>query len=241
MPHYRLYYAPGACSLAVHIALEVLQAGGHADYATTRVLLPAGDQRKPEFLAVNPRGHVPVLSYRVDGEAQTLTESLAILRLLVDRHPHAGLLPVAPTAAARAWEWLSWLATDVHAHAFMQVFYPARYAADAAAQAAVEDSGRALLSRYWADLESRLPADILDNGYALGAFSLVDAMLIVFYRWAVRYGFEPQQHYPRWTALSMRTLAHDSVRRAFADECIRLDDPLPARQPAFTATQEHVA
>ncbi|MGH8445434.1 MAG: glutathione S-transferase family protein [Solimonas sp.] len=256
MPHYRLYYAPGACSLAPHIALEELQAAGFADYATTRLLLPAGDQRRPEFLAVNPRGHVPVLSFRLDetpdASAGTLTENLAILRFLATRHPEAKLLPGDAAGDARAWEWLSWLATDVHAHAFMQVFYPARYAADGAAQAAVEASGRALLTRYWADLESRLPDGVLapvgeaqgedraeERGYALGAFSVVDAYLIVFFRWAKRYGFAPQERYPRWTALTMRTLARPAVQRVFAEERVSLDDPLPAR-PAVAVLHENL-
>ena len=238
MPHYRLYYAPGACSLAPHIALEEIQLAGLADYATTRLLLPAGDQRKPEFLAVNARGHVPVLAFRLDGEAQTLTENLAILRFLAEQHPAAKLLPADALGTARAWEWLSWLATDVHAYAFMQVFYPQRYAAESAAQAAVASSGRALLTRYWADLEARLPDSVLapaseENGYALGAFSVVDAYLIVFFRWAKRYGFAPHERYPRWTALTQRTLARPSVQRVFADERVSLDDPLPAR-PAVT-------
>lgn len=245
MPHYRLYYAPGACSLAPHIALEEIQMAGLADYATTRLLLPAGDQRKSEFLAVNPRGHVPVLSFRLDGEAQTLTENLAILRFLAEQHPQARLWPADTLGAARASEWLSWLATDVHAYAFMQVFYPARYAAEAGAQVAVEASGRTLLTRYWSDLEARLPQTVLDAGtgeqaYALGAFSVVDAYLIAFYRWAKRYGFAPHERYPRWTALTQRTLARASVRRAFAEERISLDDPLPAR-PAPTLFQENAA
>lgn len=229
MTHYRLYYAPGACSLAAHIALEEIRLAGLADYATTRLVLPSGDQRRPEFLAVNPRGHVPVLSYRIDGRDGLLTEGLAILQFLAARHPQAMLLPADALDAARAWEWLSWLATDVHAHAFMQVFYPSRYAQDAAAQAQVEASGRALLTRHWGDLESKLPAAVVDAGFALGAFSLVDALLIVFFRWARRYGFMPHERYPRWTALTQRTLARDSVRQVFADERINLDDPLPAK------------
>ncbi|MFT4046896.1 MAG: glutathione S-transferase N-terminal domain-containing protein [Solimonas sp.] len=249
MPHYRLYYAPGACSLAPHIALEEIQLAGLADYATTRLLLPAGDQRKSEFLAVNPRGHVPALNFRLDGEAQTLTENLAILRFLAAQHPQAKLLPADTLAAARAWEWLSWLATDVQAYAFMQVFYPSRYATDGAAQAAVEASGRALLTRDWGEIEARLPQSVLapasqENGYALGAFSVVDAYLIVFFRWARRYGFAPHERYPRWTALTQRTLARASVQRVFADERVSLDDPLPAR-PAIatpiTSAPEHAA
>lgn len=235
MPHYRLYYAPGACSLASHIALEEIQRAGLADYATTRLLLPAGDQKKPEFLAVNPRGHVPVLSYRLNGKEGLLSENLAILRFLMQQHPQARLLPAASELEARGWEWLSWLATDVHSYAFMQVFYPMRYAESLAAQAEVEASGRAQLTRYWADLESRLP----EQGFALGPgladhggedhFSVVDALLIVFYRWAKRYGFAPQRHYPRWAALSARTLARPSVQAVFEEERINLSDRLPPR------------
>lgn len=234
MTHYRLYYAPGACSLAAHIALEEIRLTGLADYASTRLVLSAGDQQKPEFLSLNPRGHVPVLSYRLDGQEGLLTENLAILQFLHRQHPEARLLPAEAAAEARAWEWLSWLATDVHSFAFMQVFYPARFAEGLAAQAEVERSGRALLTRYWADLESRLPAHVLSDrtgsqGFALGAFSLVDALLIVFYRWAKRYGFAPQAHYPRWTALTALTLQRQSVAAAFEDERINLTDALPPR------------
>ena len=52
-----LYYAPGACSLASHIALE--EAG--TPYDTVRLDLAAGDQRAPEYLAINERGRVPAL------------------------------------------------------------------------------------------------------------------------------------------------------------------------------------
>jgi glutathione S-transferase len=240
MTHYRLYYAPGACSVAVHVALERVRAAGAADYATTRLLLPAGDQRSAEFLAVNPRGHVPALVFRVDEQPQTLTETLAILQWLHAAHPQASLLPAAALSVARAWEWLSWLATDVHAHAFMQVFYPARYAAEPAAQAAVAASGRALLTRCWVDLEARIGATVAEDGFLLGSFSVVDAYLIAFYRWARRYGFTPERHYPNWTALTQRTLAQASVAQVFAEEKISLDDPLPARLPAPSA-QENAA
>lgn len=226
MTHYRLYYAPGACSLATHIALEEIRRAGLADYATTRLLLPAGDQKKPEFLAVNPRGHVPALAYRVDGEEGVLSENLAILRFLMRQHPEAKLLPDAPVREARGWEWLSWLATDVHSHLFMQVFYPMRFADSLAAQTEVEASGRVKLAACWVDLESRLPAE----SYALGAeFSVVDALLIVFFRWAKRYGFAPQKHYPRWTALAEKTLARPSVQTVFEEERINLTDRLPPR------------
>ncbi len=107
----------------------------------------------------------------------------------------------------------------------MLVFYPMRFAAEEAQQAALEAHGRALLLQHWADLETRLPAE----GLALGAFSIVDVHLTVFYRWTKRYGFKPQQHYPRWAALVSRTLAQPVVAATLAAEGINLVDRLPQR------------
>lgn len=223
MTHYQLYYAPGACSLTAHAALEWLQAQGLARYTAHKLLLPQGDQRKAEYLAINPRGKVPVLML---ADGTVLTETLAILRYLHATHPAAGLLPAAPLAEARGWEWLSWLSSAVQSHAFMLVFYPMRFAASEAVQAELEAHGRTLLQAHWADLESRLPAE----GFALGrAFSVVDVHLAVFYRWAKRYGFKPQQHHPRWTALVARVLAEPAMAATLALEGVNFTDPLPAR------------
>ena len=54
----KLYYSPGACSLAPHIALEEV---GIA-YEPVKVALAKGEQRTPEYLAINPKGRVPVLA-----------------------------------------------------------------------------------------------------------------------------------------------------------------------------------
>ena len=222
MTPYQLYYAPGACSVTAHAALEWLQAQGLARYTAHKLLLPQGDQRKAEYLAINPRGKVPALML---ADGAVLTETLAILRYLHAVHPQAALLPADALQEARGWEWLSWLGSAVQSHAFMLVFYPMRFVPDEAGQAALEAHGRALLSQYWADLESRLPSD----GFALGAFSIVDVHLTVFYRWAKRYGFKPQLHYPRWSALVERALAQAVLKATLAAENINLTDALPAR------------
>ena len=81
----KLYYAPGACSLASHIALE--ETG--VPYETVKLDLAAGDQRKPAYLAVNPRGRVPtplegsypVLNQRGVDEAADFTVEQLIKRL----------------------------------------------------------------------------------------------------------------------------------------------------------------
>jgi len=222
MTPYQLYYAPGACSVTAHAALEWLQAQGLARYTAHKLLLPQGDQRKAEYLAINPRGKVPALML---ADGAVLTETLAILRYLHAAHPEAALLPAEPLAEARGWEWLSWLSSAVQSHAFMLVFYPMRFVPDEAGQTALEAHGRALLQQHWADLESRLPTE----GFALGAFSIVDVHLTVFYRWAKRYGFAPQTRYPRWAALVARALPQPVLAATLAAENINLTDALPAR------------
>ena len=80
----KLYYSPGACAVASHIGLE--EAG--ADYVIEKIDLRAGQQRTPEYLAINPAGRVPTLL--MDGQA--LTESAAIVMYLADLHPEAAIL-----------------------------------------------------------------------------------------------------------------------------------------------------
>ena len=120
----QLYFAPGSSSLAPLVALEELD----IPYVGHRLDLAAGDQRKPEYLKVNPRGRVPTLV--VDG--QPVTEVLAILTYLAHRYPHSELLPLAdPLKLAKAYEVMSWFASTVHV-AFAQIARPERYADDEA-------------------------------------------------------------------------------------------------------------
>src|SRR3954470_172960 len=99
----KLYYSPGACSLAPHVALEEI---GIA-YEPVKVALAKGEQRTPEYLAINPKGRVPALA-EDDG---VLTENAAILPYIAQRLPEARLWPSDPREAARAAEWIGWIAT----------------------------------------------------------------------------------------------------------------------------------
>jgi len=81
----KLFYAPGTCALATHIALE--EAG--ADYEAVMVDFGAQAQRSPEYLAVNPKGRVPALVT----DSGTLTETPALLVYVAQRFPAAELAP----------------------------------------------------------------------------------------------------------------------------------------------------
>src|SRR4051812_11091820 len=80
---FRLYYATGTCALATHIALE--EAG--APYEAVAVDFASQAQRRPEYLAANPKGRVPALVT----ESGTLTETPALLLYVAQRFPHAEL------------------------------------------------------------------------------------------------------------------------------------------------------
>src|ERR687886_1496416 len=82
----KLFYAVGTCALASHITLE--EAG--AEYETVRLDFAAGDQRKPEYLKVNPKGRVPALIT----DRGVLTETPAILAYIAQVFPKAKLAPL---------------------------------------------------------------------------------------------------------------------------------------------------
>src|SRR5882724_8842950 len=123
----KLFYSPGSCAVASHITLE--EAG--AQYETVRLDFPAGEQRKPEYLAINPKGRVPALAT----DRGVLTETPAILAFVAQSFPDARLAPLDdPFAFAEAQAFNSYLCSTVHvAHAHKHRGY--RWADDPAALA----------------------------------------------------------------------------------------------------------
>jgi glutathione S-transferase len=102
-----LYFAPGASSMAVHIALHEIG----VPFEARPMSFNNHDMRSPGFLALNPEGKVPVLL--IDG--RPLTEVAAILFYLARRFPEAELLPREnPEAEARALSWMSFSAASLH-------------------------------------------------------------------------------------------------------------------------------
>ena len=102
-----LYFAPGASSMAPHIALHEIG----EPFDGRPVSFAKGEQRSAEFLAVNPEGKVPVLLI----EGRRLTEVAAILFYLAKRFPAANLLPAGDVEAeAQVISWMSFIAATVH-------------------------------------------------------------------------------------------------------------------------------
>ena len=124
-----LYFCPGACSTASHVALE--ETG--APYVEKPIMLPKGEQKTPEYLKINPRGKVPALD--VDGTI--LTENTAILTYLAKKFPEKKLMPTDPFEEARCISTMAWLSNIVHP-SYTHYMRPERFAPDAAAQPVVK-------------------------------------------------------------------------------------------------------
>ncbi len=102
-----LYFAPGSSSMAPHIALHEIGCA----FESRPVSFHRKETRDPKFLAINPRGKVPVLT--VDGHA--LTEVAGILFYLARRYPESQLLPTGDALLeGEVVSWMSFLASGVH-------------------------------------------------------------------------------------------------------------------------------
>ncbi|TAJ16993.1 MAG: glutathione S-transferase [Rugosibacter sp.] len=217
VPQYRLYYSPGACSLAAHIAFEELGVACEP----IRVVIAEGQNQTAEYLAINPRGRVPALVIREGGREQVLTELSAILIYLAQTYPAAGLLPLDDTLPfVRMVEWMSWLGSSMHAGGVRTVLRPDRFISDPAAAEAVKTRGTENVRIGFADIESRLHG----RTWALGEhYSMVDAYLLVFFRWGNRIGLPMRTDYPHYTRIMDAVRARPAVQRAIAHEGIQIE------------------
>ena len=206
----KLYYGPGACSLASHIALEE---SGIA-YETERLILANGDQRKPEYLKLNPRGRVPTLV--VDGTV--LTENMAILTYVGGGYPQAGLWPKKTWDQAQAVSMMAWFADTVHP-SYGHLFRPERYVDGPEHQEAVKAKARGIFEGYLREIDGLLEG----RKWLIGDhFTVVDGYPVVFYRWANRQGL-PVKSMKNYTRYIDEILGRPAVAKVMADEGITLD------------------
>ncbi len=207
----KLYYSPGAVSLAPHIVLEEL---GIA-YEPALVSLADGDHKRAEYLRVNPKGQVPALN--VDGKI--LTETVAILTYLGGGYAERGLWPKETWKQAEALALMAWLASSVQI-AVSGIWWPTRFSSDPAAKDGIVAHGRAKLLSYFADIDKML----MGRSFAMGGqFGVCDPYLLVFYRWGNQLGFDMKTLYPVWTKHTARVFSRPTVKRVFEAEGIELE------------------
>lgn len=206
----QLHYGKGSCSLVVHMVLEEL---GLA-FEAVEVDLAAGAQRSAAFLALNPKGKVPAL---VAPEG-TLTECVAILGWLLDRHGDGAWLAKPGTwARAKTMEQVATLATEVHP-AFNRFFHPEHFSDESAVRAAVKAHGAKSISAWFAREDAALTGRWWSGG---DEPTVADLYFAVIARWG-RWLDPPATRLPNIEAFLNRLATRPAISRALAREGITL-------------------
>lgn len=204
-----LFYSPGACSLAVHIALEEIG----QPFDLEKVVTGKGETRTEKFKRLNPKGRLPVLA---SGD-WVLTEAPAIMLHLANEH--AAIAPKGQEELSRALEWFNWLSGTVHSVAIRQVWRTESFTNDKSMYEAIQAKGYENLAEAHALIESRLS----DGEWALpSGYSVVDPFLLVFYRWGNRMNLPMKEKCPAWTKHAMKMLERPAVMRALTTEGISI-------------------
>lgn len=196
----KLYYSPGACSLAPHIALA--EAG--QQYKLARVDLAKHTlEDGSDYYKVNPKGYVPLLEF---DDGTRLTEVAVLLQYIADRQP--GTLAPAFGANNRyqLMEWLNFIATEIH-----KGFGPLW---DAAAPEVTKESAKAKLGKRFAIVEEPLSK----HAYLTGeSFTIADAYLFTIVNWAgmLKVDLAP---WPSLKAFMARVAARPKVQAALKEE-----------------------
>lgn len=199
----KLYFAPGTCALAPHIALNWVG----ADYETEQVVLNSEPYKK-----INPMGAVPALE---SGSGPIKTQAVAILNYIADTYPQAGLGADSDAESRfRLDEQMAFLSADVHP-SFWPFFGPQRYTtADGDADIEnVKNASYALVDRVLTRLDEQLGEN--DGHVALGRRTIADPYAFALSRWA-DYLPKKVSAYPNIHEFHERMKADPGVQAALA-------------------------
>ena len=189
----KLYYAPGACSLASHIAL--IEDG--IDHETVKVDLSKHQTENGEdFYQISPRGYVPAIETE---EMDLLTENPAVLAYLADR----GKSAPSGTDRYRMLEWIGFVGTEIHGS-----YHPLFGGDSEDRQAKAKDD---LAEKY------RLAAKLMGGSEWLVGDkpSVADNYLFVTLLWADKFGIELPREMKDFRE---RNMQRDAVEKAMAEE-----------------------
>ena len=190
-----LYFAPGACSLADHIALH------EANIRFDRVKVDLKTHRTQDgrdFTSINPKGYVPALVF---DDGQILTENVAVLSWIADQAPALG--PGGPLGRFRLLEALGYISAELH-KAFKPFFMPGATDANKAA------AGKTIVAHL------DFLAGTMKGDYLFGpAFSVADAYLFVMLTWARKNGLAIGE---KLDGYADRVGAREAVRSALKHE-----------------------
>ena len=197
----KLYYSPGACSLAPHIVAR--EAGLSLDLEKVDIANRTTASGRP-FLEVNPKGYVPALQVQ---DGTVMTKVSALIQYLADQAPQAGLIPAVGTPERyKVLEWIGFISTEIH-KGFGPLWNPTT--PDAVKQATKEK-----LFQRFAYLDQQLDG----RSYLTGErFTVADAYLFVVVNWTNFHGLSLGD-YPNLAAFMERVAARPKVQEALQAE-----------------------
>lgn len=199
----KLYYSPGACSLAPHIVAE--EAGVPVDLVKVDIVKTHKTESGGDYYKINPRGYVPAIELD-DGSVHT--EASVLVRFLADQRPESGLIaPAGSMARLETEEWLNFIATELH-----KSFSPWLWHKETAPDTVKVAKNKVFA--VFAELERRLDG----RDYLMGErFSVVDAYAFTITNWAnfLHIDLKP---YPRLSAYMARVAARPKVHQVLRAE-----------------------
>jgi glutathione S-transferase len=201
----KLYYSPGACSLAPHIILRETGADFTLEKTDTKT---KKTERGGDFLAINPKGYVPVLELE---DGYNLTEGVVIQEYLADRAPEAKLAPPhGSRERLKLKELLLFLSTEIH-KTFSPLFAPTT-------PEDYKPLAREKIGARFDLLEQRLSDG---RAYLTGAsFTIADAYFFTLANWAQFVGIDLAK-WPNIGRFMQRVAARPAVQAALEAEGLK--------------------
>jgi glutathione S-transferase len=197
----RLYYAPGACSLAPHI---VVREAGLSIQLVKVDLAARRTEGGGDYLAINPKGQVPALKL---ADGLVLTEAAVLVQYLADQAPESGLIPEAGTLERYlVQQWVNFVATELH-----KGFGPLW-------KKETPEDMRRMVKETLAGKFAFLDRELAERPYLAGdGFTVADAYAFTILGWA-RFMAIDLARWPNLTAYVDRIAARPAVREAMIAE-----------------------
>lgn len=196
----KLYYVPGACSMAPHIILCEAKFKFELDKVDLAAKKTAGGE---DYLQVNPKGYVPAL--RLD-DGQVLTEVGTIIQYLADQRPRRNLAPKPRTMERyRLMEWVNFTASEIHKS--LGAFFNPKMTPE------WREAQLALVGKRFDFLEQALGG----NQYLIGEFSIADAYLYTVLNWTSFHKIDVTK-WPNIMAYVARIGSRPAVKKAMKEE-----------------------
>lgn len=205
----KLYFSPGACSLAPHIVMNELG----LNFEISKVSLKDKTCSEGDFTKINSKGYVPTL--KLDNN-EVLTEAVVIMKYLADQKPESNLVPKAGTFEAyRCMEWMNFISSEVHKN-FSTLFSASYISANLETQNEIKTFAKNTLAKKFDYINDKLAK----NDFIMGSqFTIADAYLFTVLSWNKYVDIDYSKYSNIGTYLT-RVYKRDSVQKAMATEGI---------------------